>query len=187
MRSAITYTIIAGLVIIGSAVAINTAIERTGEPTPTPAAVRVDIPVSIKAEHEKIREALLAATRLADPVGKAARDLAAVLHPHFVREEQMALPPLGALRALASGAPVDAGATIAAMSDSLRAELPRMLVEHIAIRDAVVHVRAVALKAGAQTVVELADALAAHALTEEEVLYPAAIVVGDLLRHEGRQ
>lgn len=187
MRSAITYTIIAGLVIIGSAVAINVAIDGNAEPAPAQVAERVDIPSSIKAEHEQIHEALLAATRLADPVGQAARDLAAVLHPHFVREEQIALPPLGALRALASRGPVNGAATIAAMSDSLRSELPRMLVEHIAIKDAVFQLRAVALKAGAQGVIELADELASHALTEEEVLYPAAIVVGDLLRHEGRQ
>lgn len=186
MRSAITYTIIAGLVVIASAIAINTAIERNGEPAPAPAAEHVDIPSSIKTEHEEIHEALIAATKRTDPVGKAARDLAAVLHPHFVREEQIALPPLGALRALASGTPVDGAATILAMSDSLRAELPRMLVQHVAIRNAVVHMRELAVQAGARDAIGLADALAQHARTEEEVLYPAAVVVGDLLRHEGR-
>ena len=140
------------------------------------------IPASIKAEHEAIHEELVAATRLADPVGKAARDLAAVLHPHFVREEEIALPPLGALQSLAQRQAVENADAILDMTDSLRAELPRMLQEHVAIKAAVQRLRDVATTAGAPSAVELADALALHARTEEEVLYPAALVVGDMLR-----
>lgn len=140
------------------------------------------IPASIKAEHQTIHEELVAATRLPDPVGKAARDLAAVLHPHFVREEQIALPPLGALQSLARRQPGGNADAILAMSDSLRAELPRMLQEHVAIKAAVQRLHDVATTAGVGSAVELADALALHARTEEEVLYPAALVVGDMLR-----
>lgn len=142
------------------------------------------IPASIKAEHEAIHAELVAATRLPDPVGKAARDLAAVLDPHFVREEEIALPPLGALQSLARRQPVENAPEILAMSDSLRAELPRMLQEHVAIKAAVQRLRDVATTAGVASALELADALALHARTEEEVLYPAALVVGDMLRRE---
>jgi hypothetical protein len=72
----------------------------------------IEIPESIRREHEAIHSALVAATRAPGRVGIAAKALADVLHPHFVREEEIAL----------------------------------------------------------------------HARTEEEVLYPAALLVGDVLR-----
>jgi hypothetical protein len=72
------------------------------------------IPQSLQTEHEEIHEALTNATRAPGRVGAAAKELAAVLHPHFEPENQIALPP--------------------------------------------------------------------HARTEEEVLYPAAILVGDIIR-----
>jgi hypothetical protein len=68
------------------------------------------------------------------------------------------------------------------MTSTLRSEMPRMLEEHVRIRAAVAELRAAAESERAAAQVELADALALHARTEEEVLYPAALLVGDLLR-----
>jgi hypothetical protein len=64
------------------------------------------------------------------------------------------------------------------MTDSLEAELPKMLKEHDAIRAATAKFRAAAVKARRDDYVRFADGLAAHARQEEEILYPAAIVVG---------
>jgi hypothetical protein len=68
------------------------------------------------------------------------------------------------------------------MASQLRAELPRMLEEHARIRAAVAELRAAARAESAAPEEELADALALHAQTEEEVLYPAAMLVGELIR-----
>src|SRR5689334_25339137 len=62
-----------------------------------------EIPASMRAEHEEIHAALERATQATGRVGEAARALAKVLHPHFVREEQIALPPLALLATLARG------------------------------------------------------------------------------------
>jgi hypothetical protein len=141
-----------------------------------------EIPKSIQAEHEAIHELLIEATAQPGRVGIQARMLADVLHPHFVREEQIALPPLGLLAPLARAeVRGDVGAVLA-MTDSLRSELPRMLDEHKAIRAAVDALREAARIEGAVKYERLADQLALHALTEEEVLYPAAVLVGDLIR-----
>jgi hypothetical protein len=144
----------------------------------------IEIPESIRREHEAIHSALVAATEAPGRVGSAARALAEVLHPHFVREEEIALPPLALLAPLAAGAtlPESTRATAGAMTSELRAEMPQMLEEHVRIRSAVAELRAAAESAGADAQVELADQLALHARTEEEVLYPAALLVGDLLR-----
>lgn len=145
------------------------------------------IPASIRAEHEHIHAELTAATKVPGRVGAAAKRLAAVLHPHFVREEQIALPPLGLLAPLAAGerVPEQEAAQASAMAASLRAELPRMLEEHEAIRAAVGELLAAARAERAPRQQRLAEALAAHARTEEEVLYPAAVLVGELLRGRG--
>lgn len=68
------------------------------------------------------------------------------------------------------------------MTDSLKGELPRMLEEHKGIRAAVKALRAAAAAEQAPKYEKLADQLALHAQTEEEVLYPAAVLVGELLR-----
>lgn len=144
----------------------------------------VQIPNSIRKEHQEIHEALVRATQSKGDVGVRARELAKVLEPHFKREEEIALPPLGLLEPLSSGRPIPEAAAAEAMkmSEALRAELPRMLEEHKAIRAAVENLRAAARAASERETERLADALSLHALTEEEVLYPAAIVVGDALR-----
>ena len=68
------------------------------------------------------------------------------------------------------------------MADSLRAELPRMLEEHKAIRAAVAKLEAAAMAETSEKARDLARELAAHAVTEEEILYPTALLVGDIIR-----
>lgn len=93
------------------------------------------------------------------------------------------MPPLGLLAPLAAGdhLPDPVVSAALAMTDALRAELPRMLAEHKAIRAAVDTLRLAAQAEQAAKYEQLADQLALHAQTEEEVLYPAAILVWDLL------
>jgi hypothetical protein len=143
---------------------------------------QIAIPASIKAEHEEIHGELIAASKAPGRVGEAARALAAVLHPHFVREEEIALPPLGLLAPLAQGETSREMRDVLAMTDSLKAELPRMLEEHKAIQAATTRLGEVARAEGSVAIARLAEKLAVHAASEEEVFYPAAVLVGDLVR-----
>jgi hypothetical protein len=146
---------------------------------------RTTIPSTIREEHAEIRTELTSATRLAGRTGVAARALASLLQPHFDREEQIALPPLSLLGPLSRNERVPSAAWVLPMTDSLRRELPRMLREHVAISAATQRLATAAQSEGQQRVVRFAEKLAVHARTEEEVLYPAAIVVGDLVRARG--
>jgi hypothetical protein len=142
----------------------------------------IQIPQSLQTEHEAIHRALVEATKAPGSVGAAARELAALLDPHFKREDEIALPPLGLLAPLAAGerpAGMEAALT---MTDALRMELPRMLDEHKRIRAATERLRAAAREAKAPVQEQFAEDLARHARTEEELLYPAAILVGDIIR-----
>ena len=151
----------------------------TGKETHMPATA---IPESVRIEHHDIHEQLEEAMKAPGQVGAAARALGKVLHPHFVREEEIALPPLGALTQLATGTLPPDAASLLTMTDTLKRELPQMLAEHTQIRAAVRALGEAARAERAAKVERLAEQLALHAQTEEEVLYPAAVLVGDLIR-----
>ena len=68
------------------------------------------------------------------------------------------------------------------MTDALKAELPQMLEEHKRIRAAVERLRHAAEAEGKLAQVQLAEQLTLHAQAEEEVYYPAAILVGEIVR-----
>lgn len=138
-----------------------------------------DIPDCLRAEHEELHAQLMKATKEPGALGETAREAARLLHQHFVKEEQYAMPPLGLLVKLAWG-PVTADmAGILPLTRRLKAELPSMLMEHKNIMVAVKQFRAAAQQAGRDDYERFADALILHARTEENVLYPAAIVVGE--------
>lgn len=153
-----------------------------GPPEPRSAAVQIEIPEAMRLEHEEIHGALVAATEAPGAVGEAARALAEVLHPHFVREEQIALPPLGLLGPLARGEYESSMREVLAMTDSLEAEWPKMLREHEAIAAAAARLEEVARAEGNVEAERVATTLQAHAKTEEDVNYPAAILVGRVVR-----
>jgi hypothetical protein len=142
----------------------------------------ITIPQSLRTEHEDIHQALMEATRAPGRVGAAAKELAAVLDPHFERENEIALPPLGLLAPLAAGETPAGLQEALTMSDALRKELPRMLEEHKRIRAATEKLRNAAREQKASVHEQFTETLAQHAQTEEDILYPAAILVGDVIR-----
>lgn len=147
----------------------------TGEPR---------IPSALVEEHAQLDEELTRATRLDGPVGKAARELAKVLRPHFAREQQIALSELGLLVPLSRHDIEPAMADVLPLADSLRAELPTMLQEHVRIAAAARALGDAARRAHLPRYVRFADELQHHALMEEQVMYPAALVVGQLVRQQ---
>jgi hypothetical protein len=135
-------------------------------------------PQSIAAEHRELHEALERASKESGPLGAAARELEAALAPHFRREEEIATPPLGLLPALASGEVTPAMRSVLPLTQALEREVPRMLKEHQVVRAAAGKFRNAAEAAGRSDYVRFSDTLAAHARQEEEILYPAAVLVG---------
>jgi hypothetical protein len=141
-----------------------------------------DIPQSMKDEHEELHATLVRATKAPGATGEAARVVAAVLHPHFVKEEEYALPPLGLLAPLARGEWAPAMRDVLAMTERLKSELPQMLAEHRAIVAALDRLRDAARAEGHAEYAEFAHELKLHAQTEEEVAYPSAILVGEYVK-----
>jgi hypothetical protein len=140
------------------------------------------IPQSLQAEHQELHSELAEATKAGGRVGEAAKEVARVLHPHFVKEEEYAMPPLGMLPVLAEGKVTPDMASALVMTDKLRAELPEMLKEHKAIVAALDLLVNAAKAENKLEFVRFGEKLMLHAQTEEEVLYPASILIGEYLR-----
>lgn len=139
------------------------------------------IPNPLVTEHEALHERLVALTRLTGATGSAAREVARRLHVHFEKEERYALPPLGLLAELAGTGVNDAMAPVVAMAAHLEAELSQMLAEHRDIVAALQALRAAARAEERPDALAFADALESHAAVEEQVMYPAAVLVGRLV------
>ncbi|MGZ8153951.1 MAG: hypothetical protein ACXW2I_00040 [Burkholderiales bacterium] len=139
------------------------------------------IPASISREHRQLHDDLARATMEPGLLGVRARELADVLRPHFAKEEGWALPPLGLLAKLAWGGATQEMAAMLPVTRRLAAELPVMLLEHKQIVAAVAAFRSAAREVERADYLRLADALLMHAQQEEEVLYPAAVLVGAYL------
>ena len=144
--------------------------------------ITLSIPEAMKLEHEELHEELFAGTQMPGKVGEAAREVARVLHEHFEREEEFALPPLGLLPALAAGATGPALAQVLPLTERLKADLPQMLAEHAAIVDALEKLAAAAQEAGEPRYVRFAEKLKLHARSEEEVSYPTTILIGEYVK-----
>ena len=143
-------------------------------------------PQPLEAEHEELHRDLARALAAGGRTGAAARTVADLLHPHFLREQTYALPPLGLLSGLLRDGSLGGSAAeireALAMTERLRAELPEMLAEHGRIVGALDALVAAAKAEGHGEHAHFAEKLILHARTEEEVLYPAALLVGDVLR-----
>ena len=139
-------------------------------------------PPSLKHEHTELHSELVAATKAGGKTGPAAQAVAHALHPHFVKEEEYAMPPLGLLTLLAKGELPDDRETIITMTDRLKKEFSHMLHEHKAIVIQLHKLMDAAKSEKRDEYVHLAERLMLHAQTEEEVLYPAAILIGEYLK-----
>lgn len=146
--------------------------------------MQLEIPESLKHEHEELHAELKKAIKAGGKVGDAAKAVADVLHPHFVKEEEYAMPPLALLSALAEGEVTQEMKDVLQMTEKLKEDLPDMLKEHKSIVASLKNLMDVAKKENKMEYYEFAEKLMLHAQNEEEVLYPAAILVGEYLREK---
>ena len=142
----------------------------------------LEIPKSIKLEHEELHEDLEEAMMESGSIGDAARAVQEVLQPHFLKEEEFALPPLSLLSQLSKVQVTPETKDVMAMTERLKAELSQMIGEHREIVARLKILTEAALKEDKLEYVQFAEKLTLHAQTEEEVLYPAAILVGEYLK-----
>ncbi len=139
-------------------------------------------PSALNTEHEALHEMLKDATQLPGKTGEAAKVVAKVLHPHFIKEEEYALPPLGLLPLLAEGKVSPEMRPVITMTDKLKSELPEMLAEHRQIEAALQELLKASTDENHPEAASFATQLMEHAKVEEAVSYPTAILIGEYLK-----
>lgn len=159
----------------------DTAHAHGGKPAKT-TVIKHEIPSSLQAEHKELHETLVKFTRLPGKTGAAAKEVAKQLHPHFLKEEEYALPPLGLLTDLAKGRTTADMKEAITMADKLKEDWQQMLSEHKQITGALDKLQKAAKEERHPEVVRFTESLKLHAKNEEEVLYPTAILIGEYLK-----
>lgn len=142
----------------------------------------LEIPRPMKKEHEELHNELKKGIKEKGKVGEAARAVAKILHPHFVKEEEYAMPPLGLLTIFAKGRVSTKMREALVMTNKLQTNLDEMLKEHKEIVAALKKLVAAAKKENKLEYVRFADKLILHAQTEEQVYYPASLLIGKYLK-----
>ena len=140
--------------------------------------MKFEIPNPMKIEHDELHADLVKATQAGGQTAEAAKAVAKVLHNHFVKEEEYALPPLGLLTALSEGKFEPGMAEVLKMTDKLEVELPTMLSEHKDIVAALEKLIEFAKAENRPDIVHFAEKLLLHAQTEEQVSYPTSLLIG---------
>ena len=144
--------------------------------------MKFEIPNPMKIEHDELHADLVKATKAGGQTAEAAKIVAKVLHSHFVKEEEYALPPLGLLTALSEGRFEPGMAEVLKMTDKLEAELPTMLSEHKDIVAALEKLIEAAKTENRPDVVHFAEKLMLHAQAEEQVSYPTSLLIGHYVK-----
>jgi hypothetical protein len=135
-----------------------------------------------RVEHERLRKELEKATTVGGETADAARAVLKVLLPHMLLEEEFAIPPVRLLPRLARGELTPDMEKILPKSEMMKANLPHMLEDHVHIVAALRRLLQAAVKERHEGYAGFAQRLILHAQQEEEVFYPASILVGEFIK-----
>lgn len=151
----------------------DTIIQFAGKP---------EIPSSIKKEHEYLLSEIGKLAQMEDSTGRAAIKLNELMRHHFAEEEDYVLPPLGLLTSVNEGIIPAQSADVIALTEKLKAQLNHMSAEHQLIKAYMDEVIRTAARENHPEVISLANDISHHAAMEEQVYYPAAILLGEFLK-----
>lgn len=144
--------------------------------------MKPSIPKALKYGHENLLLEIKDLISLEGNVGEKAEKLYMVMSPHFEKEEKYALPPLGLLLTLSEGSwEIDAEEAIR-MSDMLKEKLSEFKKEHENIDRALQNLKIAAEEEDNYNAKQFVKDLLQHVEIEDQVLYPATILVGNYLK-----
>lgn len=139
-------------------------------------------PDSLEVEHHEIHSRLAALVNSKGKTAEKAKKVEDLLQHHFEKEEELSIPVLGALRPSLEGKLTRADAKeVGCLSKKFKARYRKMLSEHVEIVRALEELDVAAKKEKRDDALEFSEALRNHARTEEEVLYPATVLLGNLI------
>lgn len=139
------------------------------------------VPASVGDEYESLYQSLKDAVNVPGNIGLAAKDAFRLVQSHYNKDHEYALPPLRYLQNIAGENLTAEIEKISNMTARLKRELPHMMRETEDITRALERLADVALREDKREYHGLARDFIRFMQREDQVLYPAAILIGDLI------
>jgi hemerythrin superfamily protein len=146
------------------------------KPLQQPISQNNGLPASLVNEHRQLLSQAKAMTAGGDSI---AVELYKLIEYHFREEEQYVFPVLGILPSIASGNIPEKADSIIGLVKVYQSNASKLLAEHQMIEALLGEYR---LRSGDTTIADFEKQLAQHALAEEEIYFPAAVLVGEYLK-----
>lgn len=143
--------------------------------------LELKMPDSLRARHEAFHAEFVKATQETGKVGDADRAIEKVGATHFAKAKD-AFAPLGLLPQLAEGKVTPEMRVAIQMAEKLRSGLRQIHGEHRELVAGLKSLAEAAKEEGKTDYVRFAERLTLHIQEEEEVLYPAVLLVGDYVK-----
>ena len=141
-----------------------------------------EVPAAIMKEHVYLLDAIGQLASLPDSTGRAAVKVSELMQHHFNEEESYVLPPLGLLPLLANGQLPEQSTEVIGLTEKLKTQLNHMSAEHQLIKAFMGELIVAATRENHPEAMALEMEISKHAAMEEEVYFPAAIMVGEYLK-----
>lgn len=168
---ALTLTIVASALMLGTMVSDRSVAQTS-----------LQVPQSIRHQHEVIISRLAVYAKEKGPVGAAAAKAVAFLKDHYAKEEAFVLPPLGLLSRIAKGEISADMEPAIAMADRTRAALSDYQRDHVQITSLMSELAEAGTNARNDELVRLATRVANQSLNDMEVVQPMVIIIGNYVR-----
>lgn len=140
------------------------------------------VPSSLTKTHTELLNQLHQFTLIKDSSATVALKLEELMLHHFKEEEDYILPPLGILPALASGQVPKQTNEIIALSEKAKSQMNHMSAEHQLITAYIEELKQASKEENHPAIIAFEKEVSKHAVSEEEVYFPAAIMVGEYLK-----
>lgn len=140
-----------------------------------------EVPLSIMEEHKTLLDQAYQYTLLPDSAGLAALKLYDLMQYHFKEEEDFVFPPLGLLPMLANDEIPEESDKLIELTEKLKSQLAVMLAEHQMVVAYLEEIKQEVSDEYLPEIIKFEKELQKHAQIEEEVFFPASILIGEYL------
>ena len=141
-----------------------------------------EVPSSLKKTHSELLQQLHQFTLIKDSSVKVALKLEELMLHHFLEEEDYILPTLGLLPSLAKGQLPESPTEIIMLSEKAKSQMDHMSAEHQLIKAYIEELKQASKEENQPAIIAFEKEVSKHAISEEEVYFPAAIMVGEYLK-----
>jgi hypothetical protein len=145
---------------------------------------KLSVPKALLRGHDEARAELVRATMEGGRIAKAGKRVAQLCLPHFEHEEKAVFPVLALLPDLERGNVRPEMMEMMPMISDFRAKRDALNAHHQSIASAIEELLQAAHAEKNREFAEFAYTLRVHEMIEDEVIYPAVVLIGNYLQEK---